>query len=70
MGRMLTIFGLVLLIMGLLISYGENVPILNKLGKLPGDFVIEREGFVLYIPFTTSLILSGILYLIFKVFQR
>ncbi|MCF7884881.1 MAG: DUF2905 domain-containing protein [Candidatus Marinimicrobia bacterium] len=70
LGRMLIIFGLILLVMGLLISYGGNIPIINKLGKLPGDFVIKREGFVLYFPLATSLILSAIVYLLFKVFQR
>lgn len=70
LARMLIVFGLILLVMGLLISYGGNIPFINKLGKLPGDFIIRREGFVLYLPLTTSILLSLIVYLIFKVFQR
>jgi hypothetical protein len=31
------------------------------LGRLPGDIVIEREGFTLYIPITTSIIVSVVL---------
>ena len=28
------------------------------LGRLPGDIVIEREGFTLYLPLATSLLVS------------
>ncbi|WP_231282501.1 DUF2905 domain-containing protein [Petrotoga mobilis] len=31
-----------------------------KLGRLPGDIIIKRENFVLYIPITTMLIVSGL----------
>jgi hypothetical protein len=34
------------------------------LGRLPGDIVIERDGFRLYIPITTSIIVSVVLSLI------
>ena len=38
------------------------------LGRLPGDIVIDRDGFVLYLPITTlilvSLLLSLILWLV------
>ncbi|HMA61945.1 MAG TPA: DUF2905 domain-containing protein [bacterium] len=70
LGRILIIFGLMVMVLGLLLSYGGNIPVINKLGKLPGDFVIKREGFVLYFPLASSLLLSAIVYLIFKVFQR
>jgi hypothetical protein len=31
------------------------------LGRLPGDIVVDRGGFVLYLPITTSIILSLLL---------
>jgi hypothetical protein len=31
------------------------------LGRLPGDIVVDRGGFVLYVPITTSIILSLLL---------
>ena len=55
--RLLIVFGLVLVALGLL------WPVIAKLGlgRLPGDIVIEREHFRLYIPLATSLLLSVIL---------
>jgi hypothetical protein len=56
-GRLLVVFGVVLIAAGLL------WPLIEKLGlgRLPGDIVIERENFRLYIPIVTSLIVSIIL---------
>ena len=56
-GRFLIIYGLVLLVTGLL------WPFLRKLGlgRLPGDVVIERKRFTLYLPFTTSILISVVL---------
>lgn len=64
--RVLIVFGIVLVAAGLL------WPILGKLGlgRLPGDIVIEREGFRLYIPITTSLLISAILTLGFWLFRK
>jgi hypothetical protein len=33
------------------------------LGNLPGDIRIEREGFRLYVPVTTCIVLSGLFWL-------
>jgi len=65
-GRALIIFGLVLLAVGLL------WPVISKLGlgRLPGDIVIEREGFRLYVPITTSLLISAVLTLGFWLFRK
>lgn len=54
MSRFLIILGLVLLVAGLL------WPILQKVGvgRLPGDIVIERESFRIYLPITTSVLIS------------
>ena len=67
LGRMLMIFGVLLVVVGLLVYAGPGVPLL---GKLPGDIRIERPGFRLYFPLTTCLLLSalvsGLLLLISK----
>jgi hypothetical protein len=59
--RLLIIFGLVLIAVGLL------WPLFAKLGlgRLPGDIVIERDNFRLYLPIGTSVLISIILSLIF-----
>jgi hypothetical protein len=55
--RLLIIFGLALVALGVL------WPLISKigLGRLPGDIVIERENFRLYIPIATSLVVSAVL---------
>lgn len=60
MSRFLIILGIVLLAVGFL------WPWLGKLGlgRLPGDIVIERENFRLYVPLMTSLVISVVLSLI------
>ena len=65
-GRFLVILGLVLVVVGLLL------PFLGKLGlgRLPGDIVIERDGFRLYIPLMTSLLVSLILTLVLWLINR
>ncbi len=54
MSRLLITFGIRLIVFGLL------GPRLGKLGlgRLPGDIVIERENYRLYLPVTTSLLVS------------
>ncbi len=55
--RFLIIFGIVLVLVGIL------WPILTKigLGRLPGDIVIERGNFRIYIPLATAVIVSLVL---------
>ncbi len=62
MQRLLITVGIVLLVAGLL------WPVISKLGfgRLPGDIVIRREGFSLYFPLTTMIIISIVLTLIFR----
>jgi hypothetical protein len=64
--RGLIIFGSVLIAIGLL------WPVISKLGlgRLPGDIVIERENFRLYVPLATSLLVSIVLSLFLWLFNR
>jgi len=66
MSRVLIIFGVALIAAGLL------WPVLNKLGfgRLPGNIVIERENFRLYIPIATSIIVSVVLSLLLWLLNR
>jgi DUF2905 family protein len=57
MGRFLVILGLAILIIGLLWPFLSRL----GLGRLPGDIVIERDNFTLYIPLATSLVASLLL---------
>jgi hypothetical protein len=66
MGRILIALGLVLLVVGVVVQWGPGIP----LGRLPGDLRIERPGFTLYVPITTSIVvsvvLSGVMWLVSK----
>lgn len=54
MSRTLIVIGIILVLIGLL--WG---PISRSgLGRLPGDIIIEREGFTLYLPITSAIIVS------------
>ena len=67
LGRMLIVFGVVLVVVGGLLLLGGKVPLL---GRLPGDIVVQRESFRFYFPLTTSILLSLLLTLLFGLFGR
>jgi hypothetical protein len=64
MGRLLVVAGLVLAGIGVLVIWG--VPI----GRLPGDLVYRRGAFTLYVPITTSILLSVVLTVIMLLLRR
>ena len=66
MQRSLVIIGLALLAIGLLWPWLGKVP----LGRLPGDIVIERGGFRLYVPLVTMLLASLLISLLLWLFRR
>ena len=61
-GRTLIFIGLALVVLGLLVSLGEKLPI--RLGRLPGDIVVRGKNSVFYFPIVTSLLLSALLSLV------
>jgi hypothetical protein len=65
-GRFLIVAGIVLVVAGFLWPYLGRM----GLGRLPGDIVIEREGFRMYIPITTSILVSAVLTLGFWLFRK
>ena len=66
MARWLIVLGLVLVLAGLLWPWLTRL----GLGRLPGDIVIERENFRLYLPLATSLLISLVLSLILWLLNR
>lgn len=66
-GKLLIVFGIVLVAVGVLLQFGERIP---WLGRLPGDIHIQREHFSFYFPITTSIIVSVVLTLLFWLFRR
>ena len=66
-GKMLMAFGLLLVIIGLIIHYAGKVPLI---GRLPGDIIIERDNFKLYIPITSAIVVSVIITIIIYLIGR
>jgi hypothetical protein len=66
-GKFLLIVGVVLMGLGLLLMLGGRIP---WLGKLPGDFLIQKKNFTFYFPLATSILLSIVLTLIFWILGR
>lgn len=67
LGKLLVLFGILLVVLGVVFSVGPKIP---WLGHLPGDIYIERERFMFYFPLTTCLLLSLILTLVLYLFRR
>ena len=65
---MLIVLGLILLVFGVIISFGERLPI--RLGRLPGDIVIRGKNSVFYFPLMTCVLISVILSLVMWIFNR
>jgi hypothetical protein len=66
MAKSLIILGVVLVVLGLLWPWLTRL----GLGKLPGDIVIERDNFRIYIPVTTSILVSLVVTLIFWLLRK
>jgi hypothetical protein len=66
MARFLVVLGLVILLVGLLWPYLARI----GLGRLPGDFVIQRDNVTFSFPLMTCLLLSALFSLILWVVNR
>jgi len=66
MSRFLITLGIILVLAGL------AWPLLAKLGfmRLPGDIRIERDGFTLFVPLTSGLIVSVVISLILWLLRK
>jgi Protein of unknown function (DUF2905) len=55
-----------------LVALGIVWPLLARLGlgRLPGDIWIRRPGFGLYIPITTSIVVSIVLSILFWILRK
>ena len=67
LGKLLILFGVVLVVLGGILILGGKIPFL---GRLPGDIVIRREHWSFYFPLTTSIVISILLTLLFSLFGR
>lgn len=66
-GKLLIIFGAVIALLGVVLLLGPRIPFI---GRLPGDIVVERERFRLYIPIASSVVISLLLTLLLWLIRR
>jgi hypothetical protein len=67
LGKLLMGAGLILLVVGALLTLSGKVP---WLGRLPGDLYVERDNFRFYFPLATSILLSLIVSFLLWIFRR
>jgi hypothetical protein len=66
MSRTLIIIGLVIVTVGILWPWLARV----GFGRLPGDILIQRENFTIYIPVATGLLFSVVLSVLLWLINR
>lgn len=66
LGRILIIFGVMLIVVGGLIQLAPWIP----LGRLPGDIRITSGNARIYIPIVSSILVSVVLSLVFSLLAR
>ena len=67
MSKLLIASGVVLVAAGLLWNVLTKIP---YIGRLPGDFFVQKKNFTFYFPLATSLLLSVIISLLLFIFNK
>ena len=67
LGRLLIIFGGVIVVAGVLMVLAGKLP---WVGRLPGDIVLHRKNFTFYFPLATSILISLLLTLLFWILGK
>jgi hypothetical protein len=57
-GRAFVIAGVVILVIGLALMFADKVPFV---GRLPGDVTLRGDGWTVYVPIATSIVVSLVL---------
>ncbi len=65
-GKLLILFGLILIVLGAILMIAPHIPFL---GKLPGDIRYEGKSVHFYFPIVTCIVISVLLTLIFSFFN-
>jgi hypothetical protein len=67
LGRVLIVLGVVAVALGVVLVVFGRVP---GLGRLPGDFSVQRGNWAFYFPLGTSIVLSVVLTLVLWLIGR
>lgn len=61
MGRALVVLGVVIVGLGLALTFADRVPLV---GRLPGDITLRGDRWTVYLPIGTSILFSVVLTLV------
>ncbi len=61
LGKFFMFLGGLIFVIGLFLSYSSGLSLLSWFGKLPGDIHIKNEQSVIFIPFTSMIVVSLII---------
>ena len=67
LGKFLILFGLIIMLMGLMLTFSKHIP---YLGRLPGDIFYEKGSVKIYFPLMTSVLISIILTVVINLIIR
>jgi hypothetical protein len=67
LGKLLIFAGVFIIVLGLLVMFWSKIPFL---GKLPGDILLQKEGFQFFFPIVTCLLISVILTVVINLVMR
>jgi DUF2905 family protein len=67
-GKYILIAGVIIVAAGIIIYFFHDY--FKWIGKLPGDFRIEKQSFRFYFPLATMIIISLLITIIINIFKR
>ena len=67
-GKIIIGIGLLLVVVGVIVYFAGDK--LNWLGRLPGDIRVEKENFRFYAPITTMILVSVVISILVRIFQK
>jgi hypothetical protein len=69
-GRFLLITGLVLAAIGALLVLAPRIPGFDRLGRLPGDILVQRGPVTVFVPIVSSIVISVLLTIVLNLILR
>jgi hypothetical protein len=70
LGKTIVVIGLIVVACGFVIWAAPSIPLVGRLGRLPGDILVRRGNFTFYFPLVTSIVISLVLSLLFGLMRR
>ncbi|MCB0298738.1 MAG: DUF2905 domain-containing protein [Calditrichaeota bacterium] len=67
LGKALLVAGAVLMVIGVLLMWGNRIPFI---GKLPGDIIFQRKNFTFYFPLTSLIILNLLILIVVWIIRK